>query len=106
MNMPLTRTRAANTRTSTPRGNGRNQCHTEDPSNIGMAVPHRISSCPLFISLEPATTRWKLESESELEEGEVLIAITLPDLLYLQEQIKLATGVWCLAINLMSSFHP
>lgn len=69
----------------------------KDLSHVGMVVPHRISISPHFISWEPTKTRWNLESESEPEEVE---ALTLPDLLYLQEQIKLSTGVWCLAINL------
>lgn len=66
--------------------------------------PHRISISAHFISWEPIKTRWNLEPESELEEVKVLIALILLDLLYLQEQIKLGTVVWYLALNLTNEF--
>lgn len=57
----------------------------KDLSGVGTVVPHRISTSSHFISSELTKTRKNLESESELEEAEVRIALTLPGLLYLQE---------------------
>lgn len=69
----------------------------KDLSVVGIVVPPQNLHFPPFYLLgtyknqmESGIWEWNWRSE----------ALTLPDLLYLQEQIKLSTGVWCLAINL------